>query len=382
MYFRLSNHLFSILASSHPFPILIYNHLIPFFFKEHIMSTQREIQGRGPLLRPDGSLADLGWARQPLLDCNLEATRVYDTFRFLQPLRLKRWDYYGITTPTHFYSFTISDIGYLGMVFIYVIEFASGHYVEKTLAVPLARGVQLPRGSEEGESLYDNGQVRLRFWNEAGCKRLEVNWPGFDEGPLRAEASFALPPEHESMVIVIPIKGKRFYYNRKVNCMPASGWVEQRGQRETLDPATCLGNLDWGRGVWEYKSFWVWASASGFLPDRRRVGLNLGFGFGDTSAATENALILDGRIHKLGQVDFTYDNQHFKNPWHMRSSDGRLDLTFTPFFERVAATNAVILTSEVHQMFGHYSGTVVTDQGETLHIENLVGFAEEHHAKW
>ncbi len=28
------------------------------------------------------------------------------------------------------------------------------------------------------------------------------------------------------MVITIPIQGNRFYYNRKTNCMPATGWVE------------------------------------------------------------------------------------------------------------------------------------------------------------
>ena len=135
--------------------------------------------------------------------------------------------------------------------------------------------------------------------------------------------------------------------------------------------------------MWEYRSFWVWASASGSLPDGRSVGLNLGFGFGDTSAATENTLILDGRIHKLGQVDFTYDPTDFKRPWRMVSPDGRLDLEFTPFLERVSAkTNLLLITSEVHQMFGRYRGSVKADDGETIAIVGLIGFAEEHHARW
>jgi hypothetical protein len=48
----------------------------------------------------------------------------------------------------------------------------------------------------------------------------------------------------------------------------------------------------------------------------------------------------------------------------------------------LAKTDFKLLSSEVHQLFGRYSGTAITDEGETLHIENLVGFAEEHHAKW
>ena len=126
----------------------------------------------------------------------------------------------------------------------------------------------------------------------------------------------------------------------------------------------------------------MWASASGFQPDRRTIGLNLGFGFGDTSAATENTLILAGRIHKLGQVDFSYDPAKFKRPWQMLAPDGRLDLEFTPFVERVAKINLGVIASEVHQLFGRYRGTARADDGAVIGIDDLVGFAEEHHARW
>jgi hypothetical protein len=345
------------------------------------MSDQRLIETPGPLLNESGNVSSAGWSPQPLLDNNLENASFY-RLRFLQKLRMKRWDYFGITTPTHYYSFTISDIGYLGMIFAYVLEFATGQFHEQTLTVPLARGVSLPRNSTAGETVYDNGRVSLRFIVEASQRRLSVKWPGFGGSDLAADVTLQTPADHESMVIVIPIERKRFYYNRKVNCLPAEGWVAFQGDRTQIDPGSSLGNLDWGRGVWAYKSFWVWASASGFLPDARTVGLNLGYGFGDTSAATENALILSGKIHKLSQVDFTYDSKNFKAPWKMCSPDGRLDLTFTPFFERVARTDLKLLSSEVHQMFGHYNGIIYADDGEAVQIENLTGFAEEHHARW
>jgi hypothetical protein len=240
----------------------------------------------------------------------------------------------------------------------------------------------LPRNSTDGESCYDNGKVRLAFRVTPAGRQLSAAWPDFDGQPLAAEIELRLAPGHESTVIVIPIRGNRFYYNRKVNCIPANGWLQIGDERTTIAPETCLGNLDWGRGVWEYRSFWVWASASGFLPDGRTVGLNLGFGFGDTSAATENTLILAGRIHKLGQVDFTYDPADFMRPWRMASPDGRLELELVPFLERVAKTNLLVITSEVHQMFGRYRGTVKADDGEIIAIDGLIGFAEEHHARW
>ena len=197
--------------------------------------TQTLITKPGPLLNPDGSLAQAGWSPQPLLDCNLEAARSEGTPRFWQPMRIKRWDYYGITTPTHFFSFTVSHVGYLASIFAYVLEFNTGKYTEKTLTLPFSRKVSLPRNSTEGTSTYDDGKVRLEFSVLPGKREIRVNWPNFSNGTsLKAEAAFACPPEQESMVIAIPIAGNRFYYNRKTNCMPATGWVESSGIRDTI----------------------------------------------------------------------------------------------------------------------------------------------------
>ncbi|MBA4375773.1 MAG: DUF2804 domain-containing protein [Anaerolinea sp.] len=345
------------------------------------MEEQYLLKGPGKLLNADGNLSQTGWATRQVLDCNLEDCHFY-RLKFMQGMRIKVWDYYAVTTPTHFFSFTISDIGYLGMVFAYVIEFATGKYEEQTLSIPFASGVKIPRNSTSGESLYQGGGKNLRFDVDGSKRTLSVRWPGFGATTLNAELEFIVPAEHESMTIAIPIPGKRFYYNRKINCMPASGWVEYQGNRFEIQPETCLGNLDWGRGVWEYESFWVWASASGFLKDKRRIGLNLGFGFGDTSAATENCFVLEGKVHKLGGVKFAYNNKNFMAPWTMVSPDGRLDLVFTPFFERVAKTDLKILRSEVHQMFGRYNGSAVTDDGKKIEISGLIGWAEEHNARW
>jgi hypothetical protein len=344
--------------------------------------SQEYISKTGPLLNSDGSLAAVGWSRQPVLDSNLENTNIYKTFKFWQPMRIKVWDYYAITTPTHFFSFTISDVGYIGSIFAYVIDFQTNEYHEETLTVPLAKGVSLPCSSESGESTFTNGKVSLHFSVNGNERKISVHWPDFHHGDLNAELTCFQPQEHESMMIVIPIKGNRYYYNRKLNCMPTSGWVEYEGNKFDMDPQRCLANLDWGRGVWEYNSFWVWSSASGFLNDGRRIGLNFGYGFGDNSHATENCVILEGKVHKLEQVDYTYSSQNFKAPWTMKSTDGRLDLVFTPFFERAAKTDMLILKSEVHQMFGHYNGTAVLDSGEKIEIKNLIGWSEEHNAKW
>ena len=359
---------------------------------------QIELTTPGLLLKPDGRLAQVGWARQPLLDCNLENARFY-ALKFLQFLRLKRWDYYAVFTPQRFFSATIADLGYAANIFVYTLDFTTGDLHEEGLVIPLSKGVSLPRNSTQGDAHFADKHAHLDFRLVAESRQVSVSWPSFHAGRgIQAEISLSCPPQHESMTIVIPIQKHRFYYNRKVNCLPATGFIQYGDVREDLTPDRCLGSLDWGRGVWEYRSFWNWASASGFLPDGRTIGLNLGCGFGDTSAATENCIVLNGQIHKLEQVKFEYDSLDYMKPWRFSEStsqqsndtayprvgkpSSRLELEFVPFKDRAARTNLGIISSEVHQMFGRYHGRVISDDGEEIQIRDLIGFAEEHRARW
>jgi hypothetical protein len=342
---------------------------------------QYEFHGSGPLLDEQGNLIRVGWSRQPLLDCNLENANFY-WIRPLQRFRIKRWDYYGVTTASFYFSTTLAHLGYAGQAFAYFVDFGTGEHTEDTLTIPFGGGIFLPRNSTDGESTYQKGSTKVRFAVQSQVRQWFIEWPGFAEKGLAAYLHMNLPTDHESMVIVIPFAHNRFYYNRKINCIPVDGWVEFGDQRFEISTEQGLANLDWGRGTWPYHSFWVWASASGFIPDGRKLGLNLGFGFGDTSKATENAIILNGKVHKLGEVHFDYEPNDFMRPWEMSTSDGRLKITFKPFLERVAQTNLLLIKSKVHQMFGHYSGEAVTDEGEVIKVEGLIGWAEEHHARW
>jgi len=343
---------------------------------------QLELTHQGSLLNRDGNLSQVGWSRQPLLECNLQFARFY-TLRPFQKFRIKRWDYYAIFSRHGFFSATIADLGYAGNIFVYIMDFDTGELHEEGLVIPLGKGITLPPDSTAGDSHFENKKAQLDFCVKSDTRLVSVSWPGFNNGQgLSADLTLACPPGYESMNIVIPIGERRFYYNRKINCMPASGVIKYGSRVDNLDAGSCLGSLDWGRGVWEYQSFWNWASASGFLADGRTLGLNLGCGFGDLSKAGENAFILQNRVHKLEQVKFDYVSGDYMKPWTFTDAEGRLDLLFKPFKDRTARTNLGIITSDVHQMFGHYSGRVIADDGEVIEIADLVGFAEEHRAKW
>ncbi|MFN8126059.1 MAG: DUF2804 domain-containing protein [Candidatus Nanopelagicales bacterium] len=143
------------------------------------------------------------------------------------------------------------------------------------------------------------------------------------------------PPGHESLGVVIPWSDNRFQYTVKENTLPASGTVTARGQEYRFDPTESFGVLDHGRGRWPYSTTWNWGSASG-VADGRSVGLQFGGKWTDGTGMTENALCVDGVLHKIGaDLTWAYDRSDWLRPWTIRDdTDGRVDLQFTPTHER------------------------------------------------
>ena len=65
----------------------------------------------------------------------------------------------------------------------------------------------------------------------------------------------------------------------------------------------------------------------------------------------------------------------------MAKQEGR-ERVLTPSFDRYDVTDLKVLKMEVHQCFGTWSGTVVTDDGETVAFDGILGFAEEARNRW
>src|SRR5512133_522066 len=172
---------------------------------------ENEITVPGPLLNSSGALAQVGWARRPLLDCNLEQAAFYPPLlRPLQRFRMKRWDYYAVFTPNRFFSATIADLGYAGNIFVYTLDFKTGELHEEGLVIPFGNGIQLERNPETGEASFKKDQVSLNFQVDGEQRRINVHWDGFDNGRgIQAEIILHALPQHESMNIVIPIGTKR-----------------------------------------------------------------------------------------------------------------------------------------------------------------------------
>ena len=113
-------------------------------------------------------------------------------------------------------------------------------------------------------------------------------------------------------------------------------------------------------------------------------GFNIGYGFGNTSAATENVIFYDGKAHKFGAVDVeTFPKpDKYMEPWHFVSEDGRFDMTMKPFYDHHSDINALVMRMHSHQVHGLWSGTCTLDDGTVLHIEDMYAFCEYVENRW
>lgn len=69
-------------------------------------------------------------------------------------------------------------------------------------------------------------------------------------------------------------------------------------------------------------------------------------------------------------------------PWTFTSSDGRFEMEFLPVIDRAAKTDAKLIMTDQHQVFGRMRGRAVLDDGTILDIQDLMCFAEEVHNKY
>jgi hypothetical protein len=202
-----------------------------------------------------------------------------------------------------------------------------------------------------------------------------------DGKPLDAELILDQPPM-DSMVIATPWPKKHaFYYNQKILTMRVTGYISFDGMRYEFDPRTDFATLDWGRGVWTYDNTWFWAAGNADV-DGNSLGWNLGYGFGDTSAATENLLIWNGTAHKLDDVTFHLPEDGYMGTWRFTSSDGRFEMSFEPVLDRAACLDYKVIVSDQHQVFGKMSGKAVLDDGTEVRIKDVMCFAEIVHNRY
>lgn len=345
---------------------------------------QREITAPCPLLDKVGHITTEGWARYPYWTYERRSIKA-------NPLRIKEWDYYMVFSHKGRFgvSFTISDLGYLGLGALCFFDFARSYYhqVDDLVLLPVG-SLGLPASSNAYARInFVSKKLSITYEYSPGKRLISFSSPEIRDAEGNKGVSGVIeltqPEDLESTVIATSWQENRraFYYNQKVNCMAAKGAFTVGSKVYQFDPDFDMGSLDWGRGVWTYRNTWYWASLSA-QHEGKSLGLNLGYGFSDRSPASENTILYDGRIHKLEDVVFHFNPEDHLDLWHFTSSDERLRLTLKPILDRQSRFDFKILKSIQHQVFGTVSGWLVLDSGERLNLDNTLCMTEHVFNQW
>jgi len=339
---------------------------------------QHRITEPGNLLKEDGSLAQRGYSTRAVLTYNREQIKA-------PPWKIKEWDFYQVSNDEYCVQLTIGHVSYAGEVSLRFFEFGSGYRVDfsRMLILPFNR-LNMPRSAEAGDLAYRSGTVEMAFEVFEGGRRLTARTPATRTAPPMEVDIRLHQPDPASIVMATPFDedGRFFYYNHKINCMPATGFVRVGEREYRFRPENAFGLLDWGRGVWPYRHEWFWGNGSGYVGGKR-FGFNIGCGFGNTSAATENILFYDGTAHKLSHVYFDLPGTGgYMARKIFTSDDGRFEMEFMPIYDRYTETKLLFVDTRCHQLFGKWNGKAVLDDGTVLEIRDLTAFVEHAVNRW
>lgn len=300
--------------------------------------------------------------------------------------RIKEWDYYYIGDKEYGIALTIDDNSYMGLVSLSILDFKNGKEILTKSPMywfPFGK-VNLPSTSKEGDLIKEGKDYSFKFLHENGKRRIICKMKNaLDKNDFFCDV-YLEETNPYSMVIATPFKKrKHFYYNQKINLLKANGYFSF-GYLKHEFKEEAFATLDWGRGVWTYSNTWYWSSANG-VSEKKNVGWNLGYGFGDTSKATENMLFVDDKAYKLDDVTFDIpkkkNKDSFLEEWKITSSSGDINLTFKPLFDRASNTNVILIQSDQHQVFGYFNGYFLTKDGK-MEVKNILGFAEKVKNRW
>lgn len=326
--------------------------------------TERELTEPVSLTRADGMLetAAIGFARSPLVDTSgIDGRHSWG--------RNKRWEYWNVITPTHILALTVSSLDYAAVHEVWVFDRATQRSWGGAATVLPSRDVDLPGSLGGGATIARAKDLAITLTPGAGSWRLFA-----EAGEVSFDVTVHRPAGHDCLAVVVPWSRSRFQYTVKDVALPAAGAVVIAGETHPV-PEGSWAVLDHGRGRWPYDVRWNWGAGSGNSGDRT-IGIQVGGKWTDGTGSTENAMFIDGALHKISDtLVWDYDLTRPLRPWRVHG--GGLDATLTPFYDKRSATNFGIVSSRTDQCFGVWEG-----EYEGVRFEGIEGFAEDVHNRW
>ncbi len=291
-------------------------------------------------------------------------------------LRTKRWLYLGVATDDLYVAVAVVHLGYASSVFAYAFDRQAGRNVASaslfapSLAARVASG---PGAGMLASFRAPGGQVNVtRDASDAGAILLDARLRDLE---IRARFdSLGAPP---GIVAIAPVPGGIVNTTQKRALLAVNGEAVINGQRRALTDA--LGGYDATHGLLGRHTKWRWAFMLGRSREGAPVAVNLVDGF---VGERECAVWLDEEVHGVGEGRIVPDPSALLAPWGITTSDGAVDLRFTPGDLHAEKKNMKLVVSDFVQAVGTYTGTIQLPDRAPVEIVDALGVAEDQDIRW
>ena len=296
-----------------------------------------------------------------------------------QFLRTKRWVYQFIATPELAMLWAIVDVGYSSNAFATVVHLESGRVLADLSQLGLPRPavhVSDETGVQTAAHFRMPG-VSLAAYQNSGQAYFNSSLKTRDlEGEARLLTAEAAP----FLAVVAPVEGHGVNVTHKHAALKSFGWVDVQGQRFSLDGG--VGGLDFTNGILARETSWRWGFACGRLPDGTPVGFNLVEGFNESrDDVNENAAWVGNQLFPLGRARFEWNKSDVLERWHVRTTDGSLEMEFTPIAVHREFRDLKLVKSHFQQPIGRWNGVLTLD-GKTISLSQVAGVTEDQQVRW
>lgn len=292
----------------------------------------------------------------------------------------KHWTYGFIATQEVACGFAVVDLGYASNAFVFITDLQGALLSDESfLGIPgVSASVEDPSAEGSGARFSGSGaNFSIRRPIGSSRWRVELATP-----KVRFEGELESADAPPALAAILPlVNGGEVDCTMKATLLPATGRLTVSGRDFTLDGG--YGGLDYTQGIMARHTAWRWAFALGRAHDGTPVSLNLTDGLSSAPRdANENALWVGASLQLVGAPRFEWNPQDPMKPWRLATSDGAVELAFTPHGKHFELKRLGLVSSDFLQVAGTFEGRLTAPDGRVLDVRGLPGVTEDQRVTW
>ena len=327
-----------------------------------------------------------GFFDEPIGQIEYQKARLKSPLGELMPLEardaaFRHFQFMGAVSERYALGCAFSHSPIIKGAFVYLFDMEKKEFIlQEGYSAREGDGYEVCLNPDDGCSTFrtDDAVIKMDANASRGGKTLHAMLPGGIEINLHFQDQ---QPSFTPMRLCTQTGATGWTYAQKVAGVPATGFVSGPfGKLDFAEIGACAHH-DYTAGFLRPETYWNWACFSARDANDRLIGLNVSNGVNE-SGFSENCFWVDGRLVKTDLVLIEFDDENLDAPWHVKSGNGMVDLTFTPVGGYHAVGDAGVIASNFHQMFGHFDGTLLDSELGELKVKKFGGFAETQYLRW